>query len=128
MLTLHFEHPATRDDHSIGPAPYFRFAGSSLRAGPQDQEVASYAGGMWHINGRSFTTVTPQSPATVRFESADQSCSETYGPFDQVRLVDGFMRYGNQFKQILARLDEQSQLWYVYPAQRDCPTAMLVTP
>jgi hypothetical protein len=106
----------------VGPAPYFRIAGNSLRAGPGDVEVGYYADGAWHIGGKAFLTATADAPAKVRFEG---SGAGTHGPFEWVHLVDGAIRHGVNAAVVLAKFDEDSQQWHVYAEGRDCPVAIL---
>ncbi len=118
MLTLRCE-PIAGIAHSIGPAPYFRIEGGTLRIGPANAEVGTHQGGLWQIGGRYFTTLALETPTTIRFEGGD-SCEGTHGPFDRVRLVDGVIRHGAHSGQLLARLDEESGSWHVYNNAGDC--------
>src|SRR5688572_13575932 len=112
MLTLIFE-PLSGATHTVGPTPSFRLAGTSLRLGPQDVEVATYRNGQWHVAGRSFTVILVEKRATVHFEPPAQGSSTAFGPFERVRLVDGAIRYGEKSGVLLARLDEGSRRWEV---------------
>jgi hypothetical protein len=128
VLTLYFEHPLSRKSHRIGPAPYFRIIGRSLRAGPEDQEVGFYEQGMWHIGGESYITATTDAPIIVHFEGEENSPSPAHGPLESVKLVDGAIRHGPQLMHVLARYDEGAQAWYSYPDQLEHSTAVLAAP
>jgi hypothetical protein len=128
MLALRFEHPVNRQAYRVGPVPYFRIDGQALRAGPDDTVVASYQNGTWQINGTSYLTATAEAPARVDFAVDGKPGSGPLGPFAELKLVDGIMRHGSGFHQLLARFDEQSQSWYAYADQKHYPTVLLSTP
>jgi hypothetical protein len=119
VLTLRFEAPESRQVHHLGPAPYFRLQGKSLRAGPDDREVGIYDNGTWHLGGEAFIVFTTESSARVRFEGRGQA---THGPFERVKLVDGAIRCEDR---LLARYDRLTCLWYSYSDQQEYPAAVL---
>jgi hypothetical protein len=125
MLVLRFEHPVNRQSYRVGPAPYFRIDGSALVAGPDNRVVAQYQNGTWQVGGTSFLTATAEAPARVLFTDDSQSGAGPHGPFTELKLVDGAVRHGNGFHQLLARFDEQSQTWYAYADQRHYPIVLL---
>jgi hypothetical protein len=115
---LQLEHPASRDVLSVGPAPYFVVRGSALLAGPDEKPVGFYEDGLWHVAGRSFTAVRPDVPTAVDFQdNGSSSCAESRGPFEHVSLVDGAIRHGPRLGRLLAKFDEESQTWLVYPGR-----------
>ena len=125
MLRLQFEHPASPEALSVGPAPYFLVRGGALLAGPKDEPVAYYEDGLWHAAGRSFTAVKPDGPTTVQFQEDGSRCSGPLGPFEHVKLIDGAIRHGPRLGRLLAKFDDESQLWLVYPSRKQCHTAVL---
>jgi hypothetical protein len=122
---LHFEHPASRDVLSVGPAPYFVVRGASLLAGPDEEPVGFYADGLWHVAGRSFTAARPDVPTAVQFQDNGSHSGEALGPFEHVKLVDGAIRQGPRLGRLLAKFDDESQLWLVYPGRKKCHSAVL---
>jgi len=123
---LQFEHPASRDVLCVGPAPYFVIRGAVLLAGPGEETVGFYADGLWHVAGRSFTTIKPDGPTAVQFQENDgPSCTDTLGPFEDVNLVDGAIRQGPRPGRLLAKFDDESGTWLVYPGRKKCPSAVL---
>jgi hypothetical protein len=128
VLTLRCEHPGHPYVHRLGPAPYFRLAGTSLQVGPDDRQVGYYARGLWHAGGREFLTLTVESPAAVRFEHHGGAGSGAHGPFELVRLLDGALWYGLRADQLLASYDDESQCWYSHVDQRHCAAAVLMAP
>ena len=125
MLTLRFEHPTSRQTHTVGPAPYFVIRENSLRAGPGGEEVGFYADGLWHAAGHGFTAILPDAPATVHFGEDGDPSPDPLGPFENVAVVDGAIRHGPRLGRVLARFDEDSRTWYVFAAKRRCPNAVL---
>jgi hypothetical protein len=128
MITLHFEHPVSHQVQTVGPAPYFRITGDDLRAGPHDTIVATYRNGIWTVNGDSYLTIATESSMAVRFEGNGDPGPSRYGPLERVRVVDGAIRHGPNAIELLARLDEAKQAWYVYAEQKDYPIAVLALP
>ena len=128
MLTLHFEHPISNQIHMVGPAPYFRISGDDVRVGPNDAVVATYRNGIWTLDGTSFLTITVEVTAAIRFEGNGDPDGMSYGPFECLRVVDGAIRHGPNAIELLARLDEGTQAWYVYAEQRNYRVAILALP
>ena len=127
MITLQFEHPVSRQIQTVGPAPYFRITGDDLRAGPNDAVVATYRNGVWTLDGDSFLTIASEAPAAIRFEGTGPPQGSTYGPYERLRVVDGAIRHGPNAIELLARLDEQTQAWYVYAEQKNYPFVVLAS-
>jgi hypothetical protein len=113
MLTAEFfshSGPAVR----VGPFPEFQFVGASLRAGPQGDEQAAYRNGLWVANGRDFTACDIRPRCEVHFTTVGLVASPAYGPFEAIRVADGFIRHGNPFADLLAHLDEATGPWFNY--------------
>jgi hypothetical protein len=118
MIKLQFEHPVSRQIQLVGPAPYFRLSGDDLRAGPTDAVVATYRNGVWTLDGDSFLTIAAEEPTALRFEEEGDGAT-LYGPYERLRVVDGAIRHGPNAVELLARLDESTQAWYVYAEQKN---------
>ncbi len=125
MLTLYLEHPVNQQIRRVGPAPYFRITGDTLLAGPDERIIGTYENGVWAVENDVFLIIGADHPTKVRFESNGESCAD-YGPFERLKVVDGAIRHGPNAIELLARLDDQAQLWYVYAEQKYCPAAVLV--
>jgi hypothetical protein len=125
MLTLHFDHPVSHQARRVGPAPYFRLRGDSLRAGPNDVVLGTHHRGVWTLDGECFLTITTEAPALLRFEEGGAPCAHPYGPYDQVKIVDGAIRHGAGFSELLAKLDEVAGVWFVYAEQKNCAEVLL---
>ncbi len=128
MISLQFEHPVSRQIQMVGPAPYFRLTGDDLRAGPNEAVVATYRNGVWMLEGDSYLTIACEATAALRCASNGQPEELVCGPFERLRVVDGAIRHGPNGIELLARLDEGTQAWYVYAAQRNYREAVLALP
>jgi hypothetical protein len=118
------EHPINQQMRRVGPAPYYRLTGDTLFAGPDDRVIAMYQNGLWVVESEVFLTIVADHPIRVRFER-DGNHTVDYGPFERFKVVDGAIRHGPNAVELLARLDDAAQLWYVYPEQFHCPEAVL---
>jgi hypothetical protein len=87
-------------------APLGRFRGcASLHAGPDNEKIASYHGGVWfaaEISAPSYTL--HGSSCTVRFQGEGPEDSVSLG-LDKVEVVDGAV-YTQPGHRLIARLDE----------------------
>jgi hypothetical protein len=126
VLSLRFENPVNGRTETVGPAPYFRFVGGSLRRGPDDAEVARYNQGMWMRDTESYVAITSDVAVKVHFNGGDTDCAETHGPFDTLRLVDGVMRPGPEYKGELAKLQRGTDTWLVCQHNKNCSTATVL--
>ncbi len=103
--------------HQVGPFPWFRILAQSLRAGPRDEEVGQYRGGVWHMDGGNGTRLAFLGPTcSLRFEDGTDH-SDGYGPFDSIEFIDGAI-YTHPGHVLLARLDESHGRWYAYGVGR----------
>lgn len=112
MLEVRLQHPVTGDAPPFEPCPAVAITGERLTVG--GAEVATHHNGQWHHGGRHFTAILLDSAAVVHFEDDGGKASPVYGPFNRVRIVDGSIRAGDGFRDVLARLDERSKHWEVY--------------
>ena len=124
MITLYLEHPVSQQVRRIGPAPYFRLKADTLVSGPDDVVIGTYQNGVWTVNGDVFLTLAADAPARVRFEG-NGSGNHDFGPFERLKVVDGAIRHGPNAVELLARLDEEKQAWYVYSEQKNYPVAIV---
>jgi len=110
---MHFwlEDPATGERLEFGPVTFVRLDADSLQIGPQREPVARFQGGAWVTGGKCFPLLRLAGPVVLSFEEGEHS--ETYGPFDDVLIVSGLVRYGSAANAILARLDQESSRWQV---------------
>jgi hypothetical protein len=110
-MRFHLEDPMAGGVSAFGPAPFVRIHKNSLRIGPQNQEIACFQRGLWSTTQGAFPVLHVLSPVTLSFEEG--KLSETYGPFDEVLVIGGVVRYAQDPNAILARLDQNSGRWEV---------------
>jgi len=111
LLPVKLHHPASQRVESIGPVGRVVVDGDILIL--DEQDVAIYGNGLWVFKGESFTTVLIEARVSVHFEDAAAKPSNWHGPFDQLKIVDGAILYGDEFKQLLAQYDEHTKQWQV---------------
>lgn len=110
---------------TMGPAPYFRLEGGSIRQGPHDHEVATFSDGYWITPTGSCITIWADAPVTVHFEHNGEPCEDAPSVRCDVQLVDGSIRHGAGGQHLLARLDHDDWSWHVYPGRSRCSSAIL---
>ncbi|HZU35508.1 MAG TPA: hypothetical protein VFA18_06360 [Gemmataceae bacterium] len=125
MPILCFDPLDSYESQTVGPAPYFRLEGGSLLQGPHDAEVATFNGGLWTTSKGACITIRATGPVEVRFETEGKSCEGAPSLCCDIRLVDGSIRHGTQGEHLLARLDQATQFWHVYPNHSRCSVAIL---
>ena len=109
MLTLQLDAPA--DSFISEPVDYLRSNGKSLYAEPGNRLVARHEMGLWQTEQRSFMTLTIATPVVVCFDNPETGHVAQYGPLEQLRLEDGFMRAGRKFDQMIGHFSDFQQDW-----------------
>lgn len=112
MISLRMLSSFSGDSPVLGPAPVVVITGERMTLG--EREVAVHRNGQWHHDGRHYTAILMDSPARVSFEDDSGNRSLSYGPFETLKVVDGTIRTGDDFRDVLARLDEGSKHWIIY--------------
>ena len=110
-MRFYLEDPMAGGFSAFGPVPSVRIRENSLQIGPQNQEIACFQRGQWSTAQGAYAVLRVPSPVTLSFEEGE--VSETYGPFDQLLVIGGVLRYGEEPNAILARLDQSSGRWEV---------------
>jgi hypothetical protein len=106
MLTVRL--PGLSDTQTIVPAIEIRLADGALLL--DGKEMARYRAGKWHFESFHAVTLPIDSQVKVRFESSDGR-SALYGPFDQLLIDNGAIRYNRDGRDLLAWLDETRGKW-----------------
>jgi hypothetical protein len=114
-MPLFFEHQTDKERNWTGETHEVRIVGNSLRD-PQDREAACYLAGTWRIGDDRFRFIQFPSAVMVRLENEGQPSKE-FGPLENVRLVDGVIRYGSQLQEHLARFEQASRGWRLWGDQ-----------
>jgi hypothetical protein len=70
----------------LGPAPYFRLEGSTLRLGPDDRVVATYRRHHWQVEGHHASSYECRDRTRVYFANHDGEQSKLLGPSPHCRV------------------------------------------
>lgn len=90
---------------SVISAPWFELEGKYLRKGPSGEILAEHVNNTWCIAGNCYSSLTFTSRACIHFGARSAE-----GPFDEVRLVDGYLHVnGHLFARLLA------DSWHCFP-------------
>ena len=108
-MPLFFEHQTDKERNWTGEAHEVRIEGNSLRD-PQGREAACYLAGTWRIGEDKFRFIEFPSAVMVQLEKEGEP-SKLVGPFANVRLVDGVIRFGNLHQEHLCRFEQASRCW-----------------
>jgi hypothetical protein len=96
----------------LGPVPHLRFEGEALIAGETGELLARHVDHRWVLaEGGSFSRLKCSSPVVVRFHSACEPGSKSFGPYESFSVVDG-IAFANHH--VVAFCDRQPQDWYSY--------------
>jgi hypothetical protein len=123
MITVEFFRPDGIKVHAAGSYPWVSVAGDVLLAEPSGAVVACRCGGVWTDDedtagpASASKLVVHGSTFLLRFEGDMPDDAFILGPFARVEVLGGVV-YGWPGRRLLARLDEQSSLWYVYENKR----------
>jgi hypothetical protein len=112
-LRLDFEAIRSGRSHTVGPVPFIVIHGRELRVGPDDELTAQYDNHQWTCRGEWFTALRISLPVRVSFGHSERMVAK--GPFAQLKFVNGYLRTGHDHSALLARHDEPTGLWFVYP-------------
>jgi hypothetical protein len=112
MIHVRMLHPVNGESAALDRAADLVITGETMTVG--GVEVATHDNGQWHYQGEHYTTILLDSPVRVRFEDDGGRSSLVHGPFDRLKVVDGSIRTGDRYSDVLARLDERSKHWEVY--------------
>lgn len=124
-LTLHFITQVAGGPASELAAPYFRFAGEALLAGPDGREIARHEGWIWQVGHGAFPVLATRTATEVRFEDHDGTCAERVLAVEGVTVADGGLWEGPKAARFLAKYDPPSDCWHVFSHPRKCPAVSL---
>ncbi len=125
MVTVQFLRTGDKPLRTLGPFPWVRLHDGSLRAGPDDKEVAHHRGGVWYAGEVSAPKYAVHGSAcTLRFEGDGPAESASLGSLDKVEVSDGAV-YTQPGGRLVARLDEAKHAWYAYEDQRFWPSLVV---
>jgi hypothetical protein len=122
-LRLRFYNPGESASEAIEPGPFFRIIGGMLCRGAQNEPVATYFK-RWRLTDSEFTRAESLDPVVIYFENNAGLASSAYGPFEGFHVSEGGAWAGPR---PLAKLDDQSLLWYP-PKAQDGWASLLIAP
>jgi hypothetical protein len=93
---------------ALGPAPYFRVEGVTLRQGPDNEIVATYRRLHWEVNGLHLSSYECRDRARLHFEDEVGRVSEAFGPFNRLQFPNGSL-YADDRR--FAELVEETERW-----------------
>lgn len=123
MLRLRFYTPGEDGAESIEPGPFFRLIGAMLCRGAGNEPVATYYE-RWRLTDGEFASVQALEPVVLYFENNAGLASSAYGPYEDFHVSQGGAWAGARN---LARLDEQTVLWFP-PKAHDGWASILIAP
>jgi hypothetical protein len=77
----------------------------------EGETLAQFRGGLWLTQEGSFGVLAVDSSLRVVFQGDEPS--QAYGPFERAHIVGGMLRCGSEPNDLLARLDDQGEVWEV---------------
>jgi hypothetical protein len=122
MMTLRMEGLLPGGGALLGPAPWFQVSGNHIRQGPHAGIVARYAKHTWEVGDHHFTSIGCKERTILHFEDTEHGPAPPFGPFDEVRFIDGTFYADGE---LLAKFQEESQLWHCYPTENYWPILKL---
>ena len=105
MLRIEFE-PLFTPHGPVFDIACLRIEKSQLLAGPAKHVLATHENYQWLRNGHAYTVLRIPCRCRVRFDDEAQ----IYGPFDSVRIQDGYIWADS----VLAQLEESAGKWRMY--------------
>jgi hypothetical protein len=116
MLTAILEVPIGDMHHVVGPEPFFKAEGETLKT-PSGEHVAVHRAGLWVIGNASYIAVSFHDPVVLSFDDPASGGHAEYGPFPHMRIVNGsiWVKAGGKVE-LLAHFDDMTGLWTVHPA------------
>jgi hypothetical protein len=123
LVRLRFHTPGEPASEAVEPGPFFRLIGGMLCRGPHNEPVATYLK-RWRLSDAEFARAEALDAVVIYFENNAGLASSAFGPFEAFHVSEGSAWAGTR---TLARLDDQSLLWYP-PKAQDGWAALLIAP
>ncbi len=124
MLRLRFYTPGESASEAVEPAQFFRLIGAMLCRGPQNEPVATYLKRWRLTDDAEFARAESLEAVVIYFENNAGLASAAFGPFETFHIAEGGAWADSR---PLARLDDQSLLWYP-PKAHDGWASLLIAP
>jgi hypothetical protein len=115
MLTARLEVPIGPEYHAVGPEPFFRAEGETLKTA-SGEHVGVHRAGLWQVGNVGYIAVSFDASVGLTFDDPHSGAHAEFGPYPRLRIVNGSIWVkvdGNV--QLLAHFSDATQLWTVYP-------------
>jgi len=123
MLNLEFTGLAHRNRMTVGPAPWFRLAGTTIETGDTGLVVAELKHHWWRRDGRYFSRIDCLDPVALwSLETGGEL--RPVGSFEDVAIGDGAIYAGTR---IVAEYDLGRRRWRSC-VRTDSPALLFETP
>jgi hypothetical protein len=104
--------PIVPNEIRIGPVEYLKIVGKFLQL-PDGSEIAVHQGGMWTARGSLYVSLVFDSAVALEFSHTELPLKERFGPYPEMRIVDGSIWPGEP-PHLLARFDDILSGWHIY--------------
>jgi hypothetical protein len=116
MLTLVLEVPIGDNHRRVGPEPFFRLEGETLKT-PAGEHVAVHRGGLWVIGNAAYIALYFDTSVSLSFDDPNTGGKAQLGPYPRMRIVNGSIWVTkDDHIELLANFNDMTGLWTVYPA------------
>ncbi len=115
MLTVVLEVPIGINHRTVGPVPYFRAEGETLKT-PDGEHVAVHRGGLWIIGNDPYIAISFETPVMLSFDDPATEAKADFGPYRRMRIVNGsiWLKTDSEIT-LLATFSDLTGLWTVHP-------------
>ena len=131
MLTLLFFRTGDRPVHAAGPVPFVRVAGTSLKVGPDNQNLGHHRGGFWRVAGQDTPKFLVTGSGPLLLEAGTRRNSQRSGKLGRV-LANWSSSTGRSIRVQETLLlkpalstNARVALWYLYSDGSLHPTLLL---
>ncbi|HEY5313142.1 MAG TPA: hypothetical protein VIK18_11510 [Pirellulales bacterium] len=100
---------SSESEHRLPACDIYHIEGANLLS-PDGQPVARHSGGSWWADDACYTALYTESPCVVHFENADAR-GPKWGPYEQLKFVDGILRAGADSEHLIATLIDAFAMW-----------------
>ena len=112
MITARLQTPIGPEEIPIGPVEYLKVFGKFLQL-PNGTEVAIHQGGLWLAKGMLYCILAFDCQVFLEFSHTEFPYREDFGPYPEMRIVDGSAWPGKP-PELLARFDDALSGWHIY--------------
>ena len=112
MVTARLQTSIGPHEIPIGPTEEIKIVGKSLQLCDGD-ELALHQAGMWVVSGVCYIALQFDMPVQMDFSHTELPDREQFGPYPQLRIVNGSAWPGKP-PELIARFDDTLSSWHIY--------------